>query len=213
MSLDTQSHKSLPKEPLSTIRIELWANRDEFSKLSSEFDSLENVYYKGHLAYPSFEGEKLSKEGKAAFYAPPPYEVYFQIIFTISSIATVVDILYRHMKKGNKGKNEVKFIFNGNEMVLKGDYNKDKIELIVKEFSKVATISELEAVSKYRKEQLKNELEGIETHLPTYEKLVEIGNEKISKGEKINTEQHNHYIKELEEMRIRKKIIEELLEI
>jgi len=213
MSLDTQSYKPLPKEPLSTIRIELWVNRDEFSRLSSEFNSLENVYYKGHLAYPSLEGEKLSKEGKAFFSAPPPYEVYFQIIFAISSIATVVDILYRYMKKGKKDKNEVKFIFNGNEMMLKGDYNKDEIELIIKEFSKVATTSELKVVSKYRKKQLKNELEGIKTHLPTYEKLVKIGNERISKDEKINMKQHNHYIKKLEEMRTKRKIIEELLEI
>jgi len=47
--------------------------------------------------------------------------------------------------------------------------------------------------------------------MPTYDKLIKIGNERLTKGEKINMEQHQNYIKELNDMKLRKKIIEDLL--
>ena len=199
MSLDSQSYKPLPKRPLISIRLEGRSNRAEFQQLSAEFDALEDVYFKGHLAYPEFA------------YAIPPYEIYFQLIFTVSSIATIVDIIYRYIKRNNKEPDEIKFTFNGKEMIIRGDFSREELETILKEFSKVATISEFKLLSNNRQKHLKKELETIEKHLPTYEKLVEIGNERLTKGEKINLEQHQHYIKELNDMKVRKQIIEDLL--
>ena len=201
MSLGSQSDKPLPKRPLVSIRLELKANRAEFHQLSAKFNTLEDVNFKGHLAYPELA------------YALPPYEIYFQLIFTVSSMATIADIIYKFIKRKNKEVDEIKFIFNGKEMVIKGDYSLEELEVIVKEFSKIATTSELKLLSNDRQEQLIKELETIKKHLPTYKKLVEIGNERLAKGEKINLEQHQHYIKELNDMETRKHIIEDLLKI
>ena len=200
MSLDSQSYKPLPKEPLSSFRLELWLGRDEFRQLSGELSSLDTVVYKGHLAYPFLA------------YAPPPYESFFQIIFALSSIATLADIIYKYLRKYKKNKGHIKFVFNEKEMEIKGNYDKDELEVIIKEFSRTASISEISVISEFRKNQLKEELENIKRHLPTYESLVEIGNERLEKGEKLNLNQHQHYIEELDEMMVRKKMIEDLLE-
>ena len=143
----------------------------------------------------------------------PPYDIYFQLIFAVSSIATIADIIYRYLKNKKNVTGEIKFTFNGKEMVIRGDYSSNELEVILKEFSKIASTSELKILSDNRKKQLTKELETIEKNLPTYQRLVDIGKERTSKGEKINLEQYQHYIKELSDMEVRKQIIEELLKI
>ena len=111
MSVDSQSYNPLPKEPLSSFRLEIWLGRNEFRQLSDELSSLDTVVYKGHLAYPSIESEKL----KVQFSALPPYEAFFQIIFALSSIAALADIIYKHLRKDKKNKGHIKFVFNEKE--------------------------------------------------------------------------------------------------
>jgi hypothetical protein len=163
MSMESKSYRRMPKSPHFVFWIELRGDRDEFRFLSKSLEEAE-IHFDGKLAYPSMA------------MALPPYTIFFSIIAAAGSLATIANILHKHLtrKKEESGK-KITFKFNGKEMTIEGNYSKEEILKIVQEYSRVARAKEISAISKKRKKKFKAELKELKTNLQVYKKLVEIG--------------------------------------
>lgn len=176
MSMESKTYKKIPTEGnLRVFWIELKGNRDEFRVLTKNFNESE-IYFDGKLAYPP---------GAMAL---PPYTIFFSIISATASLATIAKILYNYLKnKKKENEKKICFKFNGKEMTIEGSYSEKEILGIVQEFSKIAAVEEIKAISKKRKKEFKSELNELQTLLQTYTKLVEIGEDKKSSSKELTS--------------------------
>lgn len=199
LSMESRSYKKIPDSPQRVIWIEILGNRDEFKSISDEFDNVENVHFKGKLAYPP---------GAMAL---PPYEIFFSIIAAARSFATIAEILHKYLinKKNDKEKLVV-FKFDEKEMTIKGNYSKEEISRIIQGFSKVAEVTEINAIHKERLKELKAELNGLRKIMPTYKKLVDIGEVETKPSNELKAKLA-YYRKRKSEIESKIALIEDLL--
>ena len=197
--MESKSYRKIPKSPHFVFWIELQGNRDEFKRLSKDFEKAE-IHFDGKLAYPPMA------------MALPPYTIFFSIIAAVGSLATIAEILHKHLSsKKEETEMKITFKFNGKEMTIEGHYSKEEILKIVQEYSRIARAKEVSAISKKRKKKFKAELKELKTILEAYQKLVEIG-ESHEKPDKYWKSKLDQYRTKKAEIESKISFIEELLE-
>jgi len=113
--------KGVHERRYQVIRVETLADREEFQDLKKELQHISQAYVKAELSCPETRG--------VAFAIPPPYEVFIAVVATVSGLATLADILLRHIRKPARGERRSATLrFNGREMVIKGNWSKDELE-------------------------------------------------------------------------------------
>ena len=196
------------------IRIETWADHKEFAELKQELEGSFGLTSRAELFYPT----RALAATRAQFSAPPPYEVFLQVIAGVGSLVKLAEILYRFLKKpvpkrDGDGKNEPRAAtlkIDGKEMTIRGNWTSDELKLILETFSKQITDeTSLSLLETTRKNELRKELSEIQMNLPKYEELVRVGKESRKKEWK---EKLREYEKRYEELRGRAESIRELLE-
>jgi len=190
------------KEGNRVIRIETWADRKEFAELKQELERAFGLTSRAELFYPT---RALAATG-VQFSAPPPYEVFLQVIAGIGTLAKLAEILYKFLKKpvpkrdahGETKQRAATLKLDGKEMTIRGNWTSDELKLILETFSKQMTDStSLSLLETTRKNELREELLEIETNIPKYEELVRVGRESRKKEWKEKLKEYENRYKEL----------------
>src|SRR2546422_8574568 len=188
------------------VRVETWADRAEFAELKKELESTLGLSARAELFYPNKEA---SESGKS-FFAPPPYEVFFQVIGGFGALAKLAEILYKLLKKPTpKGEpRHATLKLDGKEIDIAGNWTQEELKLVLETFSKQMTESNLNLLEKTRRKELRAELVDIEKNLIVYERLVQIG--KNGKGKEWKAKFREYEGRSLE-LKTRRAAIRELL--
>lgn len=194
-------------EEYRKIRIETILSEKEVKAITADLKRVENTYVQ---VKQSSKSEGVHTE----FYFAPFLQTFILIIGLAANLLQIADILHKHLGKLIEKGRSVNFRFDGKEISIKGNWEKQEIEAILNGFSEILEqeekIKEIEIIAKEKRIKLQKELDEINETLPTYEDLVRIG-EKEKERRPSWKNKYNGYFKRLQELRTRKAILEELL--
>lgn len=196
-------------EEFRKIRIETALIEKEIKALTADLERVENTYIR--VKHPS----KSVGVHFAVDVGVLPLQTFILIISLTANLFTIADILHEHLGKSVEKGKSVNFRFDEKEISIKGKWKKQEIRSILKGFSEILKseerIKEIEVLTKERKTALKEELDKVNEILPTYEELVKIGEQEKERRPDWQ-KKYEEYFKKLQELKMRKAILEELLE-